>query len=237
MIKKTLLFVFYILTIYTVKSQEINIGLKGGINYNNIGDLFHLGTASGGGLNVTPIDDYNYKANGKIGLTFGLFAKINFNKFYIQTEINTTKLNNSYPLALKTSNWKAKTINIPLLFGYRFFRPASIYLGANYKMNNEIVLEGVESPILFEKSVIGINAGFQLDFDLAIVDLRYTYGITQEKSQRVDIVRATYGTNVAYLDSYNPSQIELTISIPLISFNKPERRRSKTKWHAHNCLY
>lgn len=235
--KKTLVFIFSILTIYTIKSQEINIGIKGGLNYNSIGNLFHLGTSSGGGLNVTPTDDYDYKADGKIGLTFGLFAKINFNRFYIQTEINTTKLNNSYPLALKTSYWEAKTINIPLLFGYRFFEPASLYLGANYRMNNSMTLDGVEYPILYKKSVIGINAGIQLDFDLAIVDLRYTYGITQEESQRIDIVRATYGTNVAYLSSYNPSQIELTISIPLISFNNPERRRSKNKWHRHNCLY
>ncbi|MFD0762268.1 outer membrane beta-barrel protein [Lutibacter aestuarii] len=235
--KKTLLFIFSILTIYTVKSQEINIGIKGGLNYNTIGDLLHLGTSTGGGIGVTPSGDYYYSADGKTGITFGIFAKINFNRFYIQTEVNSTTLNNSYPLAFKTSNWEAKTVEIPLLFGYRLFGPASIYLGGNYRINNEVTLEGVEYPILYEKSVLGVNAGIQLDFNLAIIDLRYTYGITQEESQRIDIVRSTYGTNVAYLSSYNPSQIAVTVSIPLISFNKAEGTgRSKTKWRGQNCL-
>lgn len=225
MIIKKIILIFFVLGVQLAFSQEINIGLKGGANYNIIGKLYHLGTANGGGIGLTPTEDYYYKADSQIGLTFGVFGKVNFDKFYIQGEINYAKLNNSYPLALQTTKWEATTLDIPLLVGYRLLYPVAVYAGPNFRVNNDITLEGVQNPILYEKSVLGISAGFHVELDIATVDLRYTFGATKEKLQRIDIDRANYGTNVAYLFSYHPNQIILTVNVPLISFNK-----SGSKW-------
>ena len=100
-------------------------------------------------------------------------------------------------------------------------------------------LEGVESPILFEKSATNLNAGILVDFGRFGLDLRYEYGLKSIEEQRVDIVATTYGTNVAHLLEYNPSQIQLSVHINILKINADDRgHKIKSGWRGGNrgCL-
>ena len=59
------LFIIYFIITLTTYSQEFSVGIKGGLNVVTPGELLHLGTASGGGNNVDPSEDFLYKAGSK----------------------------------------------------------------------------------------------------------------------------------------------------------------------------
>ncbi len=55
-----LLIIIFLFLFTNLSSQELVFGVKGGINYNSIGDLHHYGP--NGGNDVTPTVDTFYKA-------------------------------------------------------------------------------------------------------------------------------------------------------------------------------
>ncbi len=236
---KPLFIVILLISFSFVHAQEYTFGVKGGINFNNIGELDHYGLFRGGGINADPSTDVIYTADKEMGFQFGAFAMIAFDKFFIRPEINFVSSKNSYPLKGKTSHWTSKKIDIPLLFGYKIYKPVSIYVGPSFSTISSMKLEGVESPILFEKSATNLNAGILVDFGRFGLDLRYEYGLKSIEEQRVDIVATTYGTNVAHLLEYNPSQIQLSVHINILKINADDRgHKIKSGWRGGNrgCL-
>jgi len=227
------LFIVILLTSFTfVSAQEYTFGLKGGINFNNIGELYHYGDWAG--ANPTPVNDFYYSADKEIGFQFGAFGMIAFNKVFIRPEVNFVSSKNSYPLALKTSHWTSTKIDIPVLLGYKIFHPISLYAGPSFSSISEMKLEGNQEnlrPFTYKKTSTGINAGILVDFNRFGIDLRYQYGIAKVEPLEVDIDRGTYGTNRGRLLEYNPSQIQLSVHINILKFNSDNRgSRIKSGW-------
>ena len=230
------LFIVILLTSFTlVRAQEYTFGIKGGINYNNIGELYHYGNASGLGINVTPNDDTVFSAEKEMGIQFGAFAMVAFDKFFIRPEVIYVSSKNNYPLAFKTANWTSTKIDIPLLFGYNIFQPVSIYAGPSFSSISDMKLDAVEQgsnyPYVYKKSSTSINAGLLVEVGRFGLDLRYQYGITKVEELRVDINRGIYGTNIADLLEYNPSQIQLSVHINILKINADDRgHKIKSGW-------
>ena len=232
---KPLFIVILLISFSFVNAQEYSFGLKGGINFNNIGELDHYGLARGGGVNAVPSTDLIYPADKEMGMQFGAFGMIAFNKFFIRPEVIFVTSKNSYPLALKTSNWTSTKIDIPILFGYNIYEPFSIYVGPAFSNISSMELEGVQSPIVFEKSAINLNAGIIAEFGRFGIDLRYQYELKPTADQRIDIVATSYGTNVAHFLEYNLSQIQLSVHINIIKINSDDRgHRIKSNWRGGN---
>ena len=234
------LLIVLLLTSFTIAhAQEYTFGIKGGINFNNIGELYHYGNDSGRGTGVTPNDDTVFSAEKEMGIQFGAFAMIAFDKFFIRPEIVYVSSKNNYPLALKTANWTSTKIDVPLLFGYNIYKPVSIYAGPSFSSISDMKLDAVEQgsnyPYVYKKSSTSINAGILVEVGRFGLDLRYQYGITKVKELRVDINRGIYGTNIADLLEYNPSQIQLSIHINIIKINGNDRgHRIKSGWRGGN---
>lgn len=154
-------------------AQEYVFGVKGGINFNNIGELYHYGNTSGLGTNVTPNDDTMFSAEKEMGTQLGLFFMIDFDNFFIRPEVNYVSSKNNYPLAFKTANWTSTKIDVPILFGYKIYGPVSLYLGPSFSSISDIELEGVEQgsnyPYVYKKSSTSINAGIMADLELICV--------------------------------------------------------------------
>jgi hypothetical protein len=230
------LFIVILLTSFTlVRAQEYTFGIKGGINNNNIGELYHYGNASGLGINVTPNDDTVFSAEKEMGIQFGAFAMIAFDKFFIRPEVNFVSSKNNYPLALKTAYWTSTKIDIPILFGYKIYDPVSLYLGPSFSSISDMKLDAVEQgsnyPYVYKKSSTSINAGLLVEVGRFGLDLRYQYGITKVEELRVDINRGIYGTNIADLLEYNPSQIQLSVHINILKINADDRgHKIKSGW-------
>jgi len=238
------LFIVILLTSFSfVSAQEYTFGVKGGINFNNIGELYHYGNTSGLGINVTPNDDTVFSAEKEMGTQFGAFAMIAFDKFFIRPEVNFVSSKNNYPLALKTANWSSTKIDVPLLLGYKIYKPVSIYAGPSFSSISDMKLEGVQQesnyPYVYKKSSTSINAGVLVEIGRFGLDLRYQYGITKVEELRVDIDRGVYGTNIADLLEYNPSQILLSVHINILKINSADRGpRTKSGWRGNDrgCL-
>jgi len=232
--------IIFLLIFSIVNAQEYSFGIKGGLNFNSIGELYHIGTANGGGVGVIPFEDTYYTTDKEEGNHYGAFVMIDFGKLFIRSEVNFVSLKNRYPLSKKESYWTTKRIDIPILFGVKVFTPISIYAGPVLSSISTMELEGVEFPVEFKKSAVNLSVGVLVDFDRFGFDVRYEHGIKTIESQRVDIVRATYGTNVAYLLEYYPSQIIVSLHINILKINGNERRnRVKKGWRGttRSCLY
>lgn len=235
---KPLFIVILLITFSSANAQEYTFGVKGGINFNNIGELYHLGIQGGG--NPTPTLDTYYTADKKIGAHFGAFAMVSLGNFFIRPEVNYASLKSSYTLSKATANWKLTKIDIPILLGYKIYHPVSIYAGPSFSNISKMELQFPEDPILFEKSAINLNAGILVDFGRFGFDLRYEYGLKPIEEQRVDFVDDDYGTNVAYLLEYNPSQIILSVHINILKINGDDGgHRIKSGWRGGNrgCLH
>ncbi|MDP2088601.1 MAG: outer membrane beta-barrel protein [Flavobacteriaceae bacterium] len=228
------------------QAQEYHIGVKGGINYNTIGDLFHYGEIHGFGGDLTPDEDMTYTADKGIGNHYGIYVTADFGRFFIRPEINFTSMKNSYALAFNTTDWTSTKIEIPILIGINIYKPVSIYAGPVFSSISDREIEGLklqngvpETPLTFDKNATGINAGVLIQYKRFGLDLRYEYGITSVKTQRIKMIRATYGTFVADLKEYNPSQISMSLTIDLLHFsigNRNSGSGSRYDWRNHkNC--
>lgn len=246
---KLVLLIFSFVPFTFLTAQEYFFGVKGGVNYNSIGDLYHYGEETGVGGNLTPDESTLFSAEKEMGSQFGAFAVIDFERFYIRPEINFISIKNKYPLALNTTEWTSSKVDIPILIGTRINDLFSIYGGPVYSSISDTKLEGLkqldgtdETPFEFDKSSVGISAGFMVEYGRFGLDFRYDYGLTSVKKQdRIKLIRATYGTFVADLNEYNASTISINLNIKLFGFNNPnasvERKKSRFfDWRNHKNL-
>jgi len=230
-----LFLVILLINLFSLNAQELKFGIKAGLNYNNIGKLYHIGTANGGGIGVIPSEDKNYNSKQELSYHFGTFLNISFKKIFLRPEINFTTLKKSYPLSQKTSYWNSTKLDIPILLGFQINNTFSIYSGPVFSKISTMKLDGVQYPILFKKSKINLHAGVLVNFGRFGIDARYEYGMAPTKFQRIDIIRAIYGTNVAHLLEYNHSQIIISIQIALFKINTNERHKIDNKsWRGKN---
>lgn len=231
------LFIVILLSSFSfMQAQEYTFGVKGGINFNNIGELYHYGDWAG--ANPTPINDTYYTAEKEMGTQFGAFAMIAFDKFFIRPEVNFVSSKNNYALALKISHWTSKRMEIPILLGYKIYNPVSLYAGPSFSSISEMKLEGIQEnliPFTYKKSSTAFNAGVLVDIGRFGIDLRYQYDLTKVEALEIDIDRGTYGTNRGRLLEYNPSQIQLSVHINILKINGNDGgHRIKSGWRGGN---
>jgi len=233
---KPLLIVLFLFSFSLTNAQEFGIGLKGGINYNYIGDFKSVGSNASLG---------SFSAENELGFQFGAFIDIDFGRFFIQPEVNYVSLKNSYPFPTKPAKWAAQQIDVPILFGYKVYYPVAIYAGPVFSFISDMTMEGMKEsssyadPFVYNSSSAGISAGILLDFGRVSIDFRYQYGLTTVKEQRIVMIKNYngYGVDIGDLTEYNPSQIMVNIQVKLFTFNSGERyRRSKSDWRNHKNL-
>jgi len=237
--KQPLFLVVLFFTYSLIYSQEIKIGVKGGFNLNGIGELYHFGNASGLGINVTPNDDTVYQGENDIGTQFGIFTSFNYDRFFIRPEVNFVTLKNAYVLAYNTIDLKVNQVDIPVLLGYELIKPISFYAGPVFSSIYNMKLDGLDygETINYNKTSMGISAGILMEFDILGIDIRYQYGMTKVKTQRIDLNRENTGTNIADLLEYNPKQIVVSIHINILnSSNLKSRKHLNSGWRNHKRL-
>ena len=222
-----------------LSSQELKIGLKGGINNYNIGELFHLGVGTSGS-NITPAEDTYFKANKGMNAQYGLFIMANFDKFFIRPEIMITSIENTYPLGLQDSKWTASKVDVPILFGYYIYYPIAIYAGPELSNLTDMELEGLQTnltPLIYNKTTLNMNIGVMVDFKNFGLDIRYARGISKFEEQRIDMDRGNYGTNIGYLQEYSPSQLSISLHVNLFDFSTFRKSRGPgSDWRNHKNL-
>ena len=202
-----------------LNAQEFAIGLRGGLNSYNIGDLNQRG-----GSIETGQPDVLHTPNSEMGFQVGGYLNIEFGKFFIRPEFNYVSLKSNYELPLKTSHWESTKLDIPVLLGFKIIGPVSVYAGPGVNYFTKMTLEGANDmagagPISFQKGTFNLNVGAQVEFGRFGVDLRYEYGLNDTREELVDILRAVYGTNLADIRGYTPSQLSLSLYVYVFRTN------------------
>ncbi|MCM2301939.1 MAG: PorT family protein [Flavobacteriaceae bacterium] len=240
-----IIFLFFLLFSSSfIQAQDYFVGVKGGVNYNTIGDLYHLGDPSHlYGSSPIPLIDLAYSPNNEMGNHYGIYVTADFGNFFVRPELNFTSMKSSYGLSRKTSNWSSSKIEIPILIGYNIYKPVSIYAGPVFSSISDRELEGlrIQTPlqtIKFDKNTTGISAGVLVQYKRFGLDIRYVYDITAIKQQQIIMIVNTYGTFVADLVEYNPSQLSVSLTIDLFhfTFDKTARTKARYDWRNHKNL-
>ena len=219
MYKKYLLILLVCFFSFKSNSQEFAIGIKGGLNNNSIGDIISYG---GSFQNGQPNEVFS--ATNDLGYHFGAFVNIEFGKLFIRPEINYVELNNSYKFPDKVSEWSTSKIEIPILLGYKIFKPVSIYVGPGFDFYNDVTLFGANntdgvSSINYYKSTTTFNFGLNVEFKRFGIDLRYQMANKETIEERQDFDFSATGVNQADIYAYKPSQISLSLNIFLFRTN------------------
>lgn len=197
--------IFFVLTIGLISAQ--NIVPKPKVKTPFTDGKFNFGVHAG--LNIsslsTSLPDYFNK--NYLGFRGGLFARVNFNKFYIQPEINFSQVGGeglfgNTPGRIYGS--KANTLEIPVLLGFKLINLKVINLRAYgggfwaWNMTNDISVNDVVFPenntsVTSEKAGRyngGLILGAGVDIWRFTLDARYQWGLAN-----------MFGTNTLFQDA------------------------------------
>jgi len=179
---KKILFACFLLTLVTKNSQaQLQFGLKGGVNYNS--DSFE-----------SVSNDVLNGAKTKTGIHTGLWlrAKLPVIGFYIRPEIVYTELNNSVNYespfsAPKTTDFKFKKIDVPVLIGKKFLGIGNVFAGPSFQyiLSSDFELNDLRE-VSTESFSLGIQLGAGIELGRLGIDLRWERGLSKTETVFVD---------------------------------------------------
>lgn len=205
--------------ISSVFSQEFSYGLKGGVNY-SIGGQITGNTSNGAFWGGT------VEGESEIGYHGGVFAQVNFGKFFIRPEAVYTSLETTFEFPDKPSSFSVDKFDVPILIGYNIIGPLDIYAGPVYSNILDSTLEGneLDGPGAQNTNFHG-QIGAKIEFGRFGIDIRYEKNLSSKVVQDLDIINAEYGVNKAFFDDAYLDQVIVSVIFKIGGPGLNERRR------------
>ena len=233
----SLLIIFFICQSSILQAQELQIGLKGGINKTYGGQI--TGIAS-----TADYTDETFNAEGEIGFHGGLWTQVNFGKFFIRPEIVYSKLESRFDFPQGPALYNVDEVSIPILLGYNIFGPIDIYAGPAYKNVIESTierLEPIDNPpvVVVQNSPFSAQIGAKVEFGSFGLDVRYDRTLaTIEPQGPVDFVSDNANFDIpvlnrAVIDDARLNQIIVSLTIKLFDSENAGKRRRR----GGNCYF
>jgi hypothetical protein len=179
---KKIIFACFLFFLLTKNSQaQLQFGLKAGLNYNS--DSFE---------NVS--NDVLNGAKTKTGIHTGLWmrAKLPVIGFYIRPEIIYTELNNSVNYdnqfsAPKTTDFKFRKIDVPVLIGKKILGIGNVFAGPSiqYILSSDFELNDLRE-VSTESFSLGIQLGGGVELGRLGLDIRWERGLSKTETVFVD---------------------------------------------------
>ena len=179
---KKIIFACFLLTLVTKHSQaQLHFGLKAGVNYNS--DSFE-----------SVSNDVLNGAKTKTGIHTGLWlrAKLPVIGLYIRPEIVYTELNNSVNYespfsAPKTTDFKFRKIDVPVLIGKKFLGIGNVFAGPSFQyiLSSDFELNDLRE-VSTESFSLGIQLGAGIELGRLGLDLRWERGLSKTETVFVD---------------------------------------------------
>ena len=215
-----------------LEAQEFQVGLKGGINKTFGGEINSFQSTS------AELPPATYNAEGEIGYHGGVWAQINFGKFFIRPEVVYSALESRFYFPSKSAIYAVDELSIPVLVGYNVYGPVDVYAGMAYKNIIDATLEGNEPvtdtpQIVVQNTPLSAQIGAKVEFGSFGLDVRYDHSLSSKESQEIDIVRAEYNVNRASFEDTRLNQIIVSLTIRLWDSENAGRKRRK----GGNCYF
>ena len=174
-------------------SQNLDWGIKAGLNYNANGDYFES------------ISDTYQNPDRNIGFHFGLFGKIG-RDLYFKPELVYTSTKSDYD----SGDFSMKKIDAPLLVGVKLIGPISVFGGPSLQYILDSEFENINISEIDNDFSVGLNFGFALNFEKFGIDVRYERGFSDNEAQFL----SNNNISIDRLDT-RPEQIILSLSVNL----------------------
>jgi len=196
-VKKILLFLF-ILSSSTICAQfaSFEYGLKAGINFNSQLNI---------NADIESISNDINIFESRNGQHFGVFLKLSIQKFFLRPELNYTYIKNSYDIPyvlVKTTNivtdFNQKKIDIPIMFGYNFFKNLNLFAGPRFEFIKNVDFENFNVNDLKNDYRVGLQFGVGIKFSRFEIDLRAERGF--EKNE-IKFMKETVGDKNQFITS------------------------------------
>ena len=172
-----LLLVVFCLTA-SANAQFLNWGIKGGVNYNQNGDL----------RTINQGDLISLSSNEEVGYHIGILSEIKLPLFlYIRPELVYTHTESSYKLDDDQGTLKLDKLELPVLLGFRVFKIGRFFFGPNfsYTMNTKLsVPESIEgvSNVSSDDFLVSGQIGLGLNFGKIGADIRWETGFSDSEA-------------------------------------------------------
>lgn len=172
-----LVLVVFCLT-FTANAQFLNWGIKGGVNYNENGDLRAINQG----------DPISLSSNEEVGYHIGILSEIKLPLFlYIRPELVYTHTESSYKLDSDQGTLKLDKLELPVLVGFRVFKIGRFFFGPNfsYIMNTKLsVPESIEgvSNVSSDDFLVSGQIGLGLNFGKIGADIRWETGFSDSEA-------------------------------------------------------
>ncbi len=194
----TVIFFIFALTAY---SQNFEMGLKGGMNYNFSGDLYEIKTIG---------DDIIHGYEESVGFHGGLFVQANSNDLFLRLETNYTEYKTHFE-GNDNLFLTGKRVDVPLLLGSKIIGPVDIFAGPDFQyiLNEDFSVDNTE--VRYDDFTMGLQLGAGVDLGRVSFDVRWDKGLSESQSQitNSEIIQQNFT-----LDN-RPNQIIFSLNIKL----------------------
>ena len=171
------LFLIAMACISTVAYSQIDLGVKGGLNFDSNGEINfqEIGDAA---QNISEGGD------ASIGFHIGGYAKINFSSIYLRPELVFTRTTSQYNVGGSDADLKISKIDAPILLGVKVIGPVSVFAGPSfqYLLSDDFDLDNVTVSDVDKDLTVGFNVGAALTFGNLGVDVRYERGFSENEA-------------------------------------------------------
>tara|TARA_B100000795_G_scaffold127040_1_gene94718 strand:+ start:2200 stop:2802 length:603 start_codon:yes stop_codon:yes gene_type:complete len=175
--KKVILILCLVFGFSQISNAQVAFGIKGGVNYNS-NSIKESGT------------DVFSGAKSKTGYHAGVWLrlKVPVLGLYIRPEFVYTNLENEvyYQTAAKTTTHSFQKIDIPVLFGKKFFGVGNIYIGPSfqYVLASDFNIEDIKN-VDSEGFTMGVQFGGGIELGKLGIDVRWERGFSGIESSLV----------------------------------------------------
>ena len=154
---------FFALLSTTVLQAQFEFGVKGGLNYDSLGDV-----------DYDDISATDLSAGSKTGYHIGAYGKIDLLLFYLRPEIQFTKINSGFD----GKDIGLSKIEAPILLGYKILGPLSVFAGPSFQYILNEDVEGTTLTDIEENFTVGLQIGTRISFGRLGLGVRYERGFT-----------------------------------------------------------
>jgi hypothetical protein len=179
--KKVLLACILLVGISQYSQAQIQFGLKAGVNYNS--DSFN-------DVSNDVLDGAESRTGYHAGIWFR--AKLPIIGFYLRPEIIYTELSNDVTYdntvtLARTTDFKFRKIDVPVLLGKKIFGVGNIFAGPSFQyiLSSDFGLNDL-SEVSIDQFSLGIQLGAGIEFGRLGIDVRWERGLSKTETKFVD---------------------------------------------------
>jgi len=190
-----------------LNAQKVTgLGIKGGLNYNQNGDLKTSITSAANNIIAG--------SEQKMGYHLGVYAKMNLPVFYLRPELVYTHTESAYDFSGSKGIYSQSKVDFPILLGYELLGPLHLFAGPSLQLvlSNDFDVKGVGLKDLGKNTTIGFQFGAGINLGRLGLDVRFERGLSPNEIQ---LINNNISTISESLIDTRPSQIIFALSYAL----------------------